>query len=290
MLGNIVHVVSNNLAHLLELIRDFRREIIVVVLSLLPAANVGFDAQRKTVEQLVCFLRVYRLDVHRQHHLARQSHEVVDQLIGQARCELFDEKHAHKALICLDIIFMITQCQRTENISNILPARNHFVQICLCHAVIWAEKVMQNTETAVIVLQTNGGRKALHTDAQAFAGTTEKLPGIGNILTLGSEGHKFLLNDAVTALRLGHNHLIQFCAVFVHTVMLLAQEQRSCVGFLVEYTVYQSDFHAAVCRKTVQYTPPAVQNGALIVQTGYGIVNIGKRPCLAEFVVADLPD
>ena len=72
--------------------------------------------------------------------------------------------------------------------------------------------------------------------------------------------------------------------------MLLAQEQRSCVGFLVEYTVYQSDFHAAVCRKTVQYTPPAVQNGALIVQTGYGIVNIGKRPCLAEFVVSDLPD
>ena len=72
--------------------------------------------------------------------------------------------------------------------------------------------------------------------------------------------------------------------------MLFAQEQRSCVGFLVEYTVYQSDFHAAVCRKTVQHTPPAVQNGALIVQTGYSIVNIGKRPCLAEFVVADLPD
>ena len=38
------------------------------VLSLLPAANVGFDAQRKTVEQLGACLRVYRLDVHRQHH------------------------------------------------------------------------------------------------------------------------------------------------------------------------------------------------------------------------------
>ena len=152
MLGNIVHVVSNNLAHLLELIRDFRREIIVVVLSLLPAANIGFHTQRKTVEQLVCFLRVDRLDVHRQHHLARQSHEVVDQFIGQARCELFDEKHAHKALICLDIIFMITQCQRTENISNVLPARNHFVQISLCHAVIRTEKVMQNAKATAVVL------------------------------------------------------------------------------------------------------------------------------------------
>jgi len=152
MLGNIVHVVSNNLAHLLELIRDFGRKIIIIVLSLLPAANIGFDTQCKTVEQLVCFLGVDRLDVHRQHHLARQSHEVVDQLIGQARCELLDEEHAHKALICLDIIFMITQCQRTENISNVLPARNHFVQICLCHAVIWTEKVVQNTETTAVVL------------------------------------------------------------------------------------------------------------------------------------------
>ena len=109
MLGNIVHVIGNNLAHLLELIRDFRREIIVVVLSLLPAANVGFDAQRKTVEQLVCFLRVYRLDVHRQHHLARQSHEVVDQLIRQARCELLDKKHAHKALVGLNVVLIIPQ-------------------------------------------------------------------------------------------------------------------------------------------------------------------------------------
>ena len=104
MLGNIVHVIGNNLAHLLELIRDFRREIIVVVLSLLPAANVGFDAQRKTVEQLVCFLRVYRLD-----HLARQSHEVVDQLIRQARCELLDKKHAHKALVGLNVVLIIPQ-------------------------------------------------------------------------------------------------------------------------------------------------------------------------------------
>ena len=152
MLGNIVHVVSNDLTHLLKLIRDFCREIIVVVLSLLPAANIGFHTQCKTVEQLVCFLRIDRLDVHRQHHLARQSHEVVDQLIGQARCKFLDEKHAHKSLIGLDIIFIITQCQRTENISNVLPARNHFVQICLCHAVIWTEEVVQNTETTAVVL------------------------------------------------------------------------------------------------------------------------------------------
>ena len=109
MLGNIVHVISNNLAHLLELIRDFRREIIVVVLSLLPAGNVGFDAQRKTVEQLMCFLRVDRFNIHGQHHLPRQAHEIVDQLIRQARCELLDKKHAHKALVGLNVVLIIPQ-------------------------------------------------------------------------------------------------------------------------------------------------------------------------------------
>ena len=109
MLGNIVHVIGNDLAHLLELIRDFCREIIIVVLSLLPAPNIGFHAQCKTVEQLMCFLRVDRFNIHGQHHLPRQAHEIVDQLIRQARCELLDKKHAHKALVGLNVVLIIPQ-------------------------------------------------------------------------------------------------------------------------------------------------------------------------------------
>ena len=61
--GDIILIFRYNFTHLPKFVRDFRREVVVIVLSCLPARDIRFYTHGQLLQHLTGFLCVHRLNV-----------------------------------------------------------------------------------------------------------------------------------------------------------------------------------------------------------------------------------
>ena len=176
-----------------------------------------------------------------------------------------------------------------EPILEMLPALGVFVDIELCCSLFpGLEKVAENMQ-ALIQRQFGCHRgKLCKVRHQIRADTGKVAAGFVRVALYHAYGQITLPHNAVAgAGDLCGQHLVEFVAVFVQTIIIVWQQDAALELSLVDAAVINRDFSRCAGIESIQQFRVIKEHGGLVLFAGDGVVDVGKRPCFG-IPVADL--
>ena len=170
-----------------------------------------------------------------------------------------------------------------------LAAFGVFVDVELCRSLFSSlEKVAENMQA---LGQRQFGchrgklRKVRH---QIRADTGKVAAGFVRVALYHAYGQITLPHNAVAgASDLCGQHLVEFVAVFVQTIILVGQQDAALELSLVDAAVINRDFCRCAGVEGVQQFRVIKEHTGFVLFAGDGVVDVGERPCFG-ILVADL--
>ena len=164
-----------------------------------------------------------------------------------------------------------------------------FVNVELCRSLFpGLEKVAENMQTLgqrQLLRHRGKLRKVRH---QIRADTGKVAAGFVRVALYHAHGQVTLPHNAVAgAGNLCGQHLVEFVAVFVQTIILVRQQDAAFELCLVDAAVINRDFGRCAGVEGVQQFRVIKEHGRFVLFTGDGVVDVGERPRFG-ILVADL--
>ena len=235
------------------------------------------------------FVRGYRQDVDGQHQIAVKVAEFRHKAVLDVAGIVLQIQHPAIPGIQLEMVGGKFHAVGAEPILEMLPALGVFVDIELCCSLFpFLEKIAENVQT---LGQCQFGchrgklRKVRH---QIRANTGKVTAGFVRIALYHAYGQITLPHNAVAgAGDLCGQHLVEFVAVFVQTIILVGQQDAALELCLVDAAVVYCDFRRCAGVESIQQFRIVEKHGCFVLFAGDGVVNVGERPCFG-ILVADL--
>ena len=178
---------------------------------------------------------------------------------------------------------------RAEPILEMLPALGVFVNVELYRSLFpCLEKVAENVQALgqrQFVCYRGKLGKVCH---QIRADTGKVTAGLVHIAFYNAYGQVAFPHNAVAgAGDLCGQHLVEFVAVFVQTIILVGQQDAALELCLVDAAVINCDFRRCAGVEGVQQFRVIKEHTGFVLFAGDSVVDVGKRPCFG-ILVADL--
>ena len=176
-----------------------------------------------------------------------------------------------------------------EPILEMLTAFGVFVNVELCRSLLSGlEKVAENMQ-ALIQHQFGCHRgKLCKVRHQIRANTGKVTAGFVWVALYHVYGQvAFPHNTVAGAGDLCGQHLVEFVAIFVQTIILVWQQDATLKLGLVDASVVNCDFCRCAGVEGVQQFRVIKEHTGFVLFAGDGVVDVGKRPCFG-ILVADL--
>ena len=176
-----------------------------------------------------------------------------------------------------------------EPILEMLPAFGVFVDIELRRSLFpGLEKVAENMQ-ALGQRQFGCHRGKLGQVCYKVGPHTGKVTaGFVRVVLYHAHGQIALPHDAVAgAGDLCGQHLVEFVAVFVQTIILVGQQDAALELGLIDAAVVDGNLRRRAGIEGVQQFRIVEKHGCFVLFAGDGVVDVGKRPCFG-ILVADL--
>ena len=164
-----------------------------------------------------------------------------------------------------------------------------FVNVELCRSLFpGLEKVAENMHSFV-QCQFGCHRGKLRQVCYKVGSHAGKVAaGLVRVALYHAHGQITLPHNAVAgAGDLRHQHLVEFVAVFVQSVIFVRQQDAALELGFVDAAVVDRDFCRCAGVKGIQQFRVVKEHGCFVLFAGNGVVNVGERPCFG-ILVADL--
>ena len=126
-LGQVIHILFAYLPHLLQLIGQRRREVVVGVLALLPAVGVGIHGHDDLIHQLDGVIHADGDNINGQHHVPGIVHQLGDHGVLDEAGILPQKQGAPKAVVHLKIALFEGKAPRRDGVLEVMTALHGFV-------------------------------------------------------------------------------------------------------------------------------------------------------------------
>ena len=230
-----------------------------------------------------------RQDIDGQHQIAVKVAEFRHKTVLDVARVVLQIQHPTIAGIQLEMVGGKFHAVGAEPILEMLPALGVFVDVELRRSLFPCfEKVAENVQ-ALVQCQFGCHRgKLCKVRHQIRADAGKVAAGLVWVALYHAHGQIALPHDAVAgAGDLCGQHLVEFMAVFVQTIILVGQQDAALELCLVDAAVVNCDFCRCAGVEGVQQFRIVEKHGCFILFAGDGVVDVGKRPCFG-IPVADL--
>ena len=170
-----------------------------------------------------------------------------------------------------------------------LPALGVFVDVELRRSLLpGLEKVAENMQALVQCQLLRHRGKLGKVRHQIRANTGKVTAGFVWVALYHAYGQVAFPHNAVAgAGDLCGQHLVEFVAIFVQTIILVGQQDAALELSLVDAAVVNCDFCRCAGVEGVQQFRVIKEHTGFVLFAGDGVVDVGKRPCFG-ILVADL--
>ena len=178
---------------------------------------------------------------------------------------------------------------RAEPILEMLPAFGVFVDIELCRSLFpCLEKVAEDVQTFIQCQFVCHRGKLRQVCYKVGPHAGKVTAGFVRVALYHAYGPITLPHNAVAgAGNLCGQHLVEFVAVFVQTIILVGQQDAALELGLIDAAVINRDFRRCAGIKGVEQFRVVEEHCRFVLFAGDGVIDVGKRPCFG-ILVADL--
>ena len=285
----IVQHLLGFLALQFHIVRNGRGKIIVGVLAALPVGDIRLHAQQCTLQLAGSFVRWYRQNVDRKHQIAVKVAELRHKAVLDVAGIVLQIQHPAIPCVQLEMVGGKFHAVGAEPILEILPALGVFVNVELCRSLLSGlEKVAENVQALgqrQLLRHRGKLRKMRH---QIRADTGKVAAGFVRVALYHAYGQIAFPHNAVAgAGDLCGQHLVEFVAVFVQTIIPVGQQDAALELGLIDAAVVNRDFGRCAGVESIQQFRVIKEHTGFVLFAGDGVVDVGKRPRLG-ILVADL--
>ena len=251
--GEVVQKLPCFLPHLLQIIGDVGREIVVVVLPLLPAGNVAFHRHDTPVHLRYSLVGSYRHNVDGQHHVPRVVHQLGDHGVLDEAGVLPQEQGAAYTLVHGVVVVEELQRLRRDGIAEVVAAPLGGLQVegegrFLPHA----EEVMEQPQALVEGDFPYAGIHAAQASGQVGADAGEEGAGLLDTVLGHEYGDVLLLHQIVAAGGPVQQNVVVLAAHIVAAILPVGHQEVLAELLSVKLTVHQRQLDAHVDGQAVE--------------------------------------
>ena len=287
--GQVVQHFFGFLALEFHIVRNCRGKIVVGVLAALPVGDIRLHAQQCTLQLAGSFVRRHRQDIDGQHQIAVKVAEFRHKAVLDVAGIVLQIQHPAIPRIDLKMVGGKLHAVGAEPILEMLTAFGVFVNVELCRSLLSGlEKVAENVQALGQrqLLRHRGKLREVCHQIRADAGKVTA--SLVRIAFYHAYGQITLPHNAVAgAGDLCGQHLVEFVAVFVQTIILVWQQDAALKLGLVDAAVINRDFRRCAGIEGVQKFRIVKEHTGFVLFAGDGVVNVGERPCFG-ILVSDL--
>ena len=281
--GEIVQKLPCFLPHLLQIVGDVGREIVVVVLSLLPAGNVALHRHNAPVHLRHSLVCGHRHDVDRQHHVPGVVHQLGDHGVLDEAGILPQEQSAAHTLVHGVVVVEELQRFRRDGVAEVVAAPLGGLQVegegrFLSHA----EEVMEQPQALVEGDFPYAGIHAAQASGQVGSHAGEEGASLLDTVLGNGHGDVLLLHQIVAAAGLVQQNVVVLAAHVVAAILPVGHQEVSAELLPVELAVHQRQFDVRVDGQAVENAAVAQKQLHLLFRRGHGIIDVKKAPGLGK--------
>ena len=128
-LGQVIHILLAHLPHLLQLIGQRRRKVVVGVLALLPSVGVGIHGHNDLIHQLDSVVHADGDNINGQHHVPGIVHQLGYHGVLDEAGIIPQKQSSPKAVVHFKIALFEGQAPRRNSVLEVMTALHGFVQV-----------------------------------------------------------------------------------------------------------------------------------------------------------------
>ena len=278
-LGEIIHILFTNFPHLLHLIGQVRRKVVVGVLALLPAVGIGVHGHDDLIHHLDRLVHADGDNINGQHHVPGIVHQLGNHIVLDKAGIVTQKQGAPEMVAHLIVAFMKGQAVRRNGIFEAMAAPHGFRQVKTVFLLLaGAEKVMEQAQTLTQIDLPHYGIHTGQACGQVCPDTVEKGFCVFQTFRLCGNGNVLLLNEIVAICRLIREKVVVLYTELIQPVSLKGHEQRAAEFLLVEGAVEQGDLRRCIDRQGVEKSAVCHKQLHLLFRRGYLVIDIKKTP------------
>ena len=128
-LRKVVHILFSDFPHLLHLIGQIGRKVVVGVLALLPAVGIGIHRHDDLIHHLDCLIHADGDNINGQHHVPGIVHQLGNHIVLDKAGIVTQKQGAPEMVAHLIVAFMKSQAVRRNGIFEAMAAPHGFRQV-----------------------------------------------------------------------------------------------------------------------------------------------------------------
>ena len=149
-LGEIVHILFSDFPHLLHLIGQISRKVVVGVLALLPAVGIGVHGHDDLIHHLDRLVHADGNNINGQHHVPGIVHQLGNHIVLDKAGIVTQKQSAPEVVAHLIMTFMKGQAIRRNGVLEAMPAPHCFCQVkTVLLFLAGTEKVMEQAQALI---------------------------------------------------------------------------------------------------------------------------------------------
>ena len=225
-LGQVIHILFAYLPHLLQLIGQRRRKVVVGVLALLPSVGVGVHGHNDLIHQLDGVIHADGDNINGEHHVPGVVHKLGNHGVLDEAGIIPKKQGAPKTVVHLKIALFEGQAPRRDSVLEVMTALHGFVQVKMELLLLaGTEEVMEQAQTLVQIDFADGGIQTGQTGSKVGSHTVEKALCFFVVSGFGRDRDVLLLNEIVAVSGLVCQQVVVLPTVLIQPVALVGHEQ-----------------------------------------------------------------
>ena len=289
--GQVVQHGAHGIAGISELHGRNGGKVVVLVLLVLPAGDVGFHRKCLILNFFERFVRGDRLNVDGKDEVTVQLGQLLDEAVLQIGRIVLEKQHPANLVVGkLKVVGMELDAVRADGVFERVAALCHGIKVEMEPIFLAdAEEIVQNAQTVAVVLLEKLRTQLFHVVCKVTAHAGEKAARFLNAAALDRNRDVAILHDTVSLSGLIQQHTVVLPAVVIAPVLFGGHEHFFLELQRIQVFVDDGDLRDGVCRQALFQRAVFDERVFLIFLVRYGVVDVGEPPATAEFAV-HLPD
>ena len=278
-LRKVIHILFSDFSHLLHLIGQVGRKVVVGVLALLPAVGVGIHGHDNLIHHLDGFIHTDGDNINGQHHVSGIVHQLGNHIVLDKAGIIAQKQGAPEVVAHFVVALMEGQAIRRNGIFEAMSTPHGFCQVkTVLLFLAGTEEVMKQAQALVQIDLPSHGVHAGQTGGQVCPDTVEKGFCVLQTFRLHGNGNVLLLNEIIAVRCLVREKVVVLHAELIQSVSLEGHQQCAAELLLIESTVKQGDLRRSIDRQSIEKRTICHEQLHLLFRRGHLVIDIKKAP------------